>query len=72
MTNYLLKTPKEEVNIEASDHETAFLRFVSEINSDLMVERKAFLMSTLLERFHTFLPKELPTNTQRIHYKIGC
>jgi hypothetical protein len=38
MTNYLLKTPKEKVNLVASDHETAFLRFVSEINSDLMVE----------------------------------
>jgi hypothetical protein len=38
MTNYLLKTPKEKVNLETSDHETAFLRFVSEINSDLMVE----------------------------------
>jgi hypothetical protein len=47
-----------QVNIEASDHETAFLKFVSEINSDLMVERKAFLMSALLERFRTFLPKE--------------
>ena len=58
MTNYLLKTPKEKVNLETSDHKTAFLRFVSEINSDLMVERKAFLMSTLLERFRTFLPKE--------------
>ena len=38
MTYYLLKTPKEKVNLVASDHETAFLRFVSEINSDLMVE----------------------------------
>jgi hypothetical protein len=24
MTNYLLKTPKEKVNLETSDHETAF------------------------------------------------
>ena len=53
MTNYLLKTSKEKVNLK-----TAFLIFVSEINSDLMVECKAFLMSTLLERFRTFLPKE--------------
>jgi hypothetical protein len=58
MTNYLLKTPKEKVNLKTSDHETAFPRFVSEINSDLMVKRKVFLMSTLLERFRTFLPKE--------------
>jgi hypothetical protein len=57
MKNNLLKTPKEKVNLETSDHETDFLRFVSEINSDLMVERKAFLMSTLLERFRTFLPR---------------
>ena len=58
MKNYLLKTPKEKVNLETSDHETAFLKFVSEINSDIMVDRKAFLLSTLLERFRTFLPKE--------------
>jgi hypothetical protein len=45
MTNYLLKTLKEKVNLE-----TAFLRFVSEINSGLMVECKAFLMSTLQMR----------------------
>jgi hypothetical protein len=45
-------------NLETSDHETAFLKFVSEINSDIMVDRKAFLLSTLLERFRTFLPKE--------------
>jgi hypothetical protein len=49
MTNYLLKTPKEKVNLETSDHETAFFRFVSEINSDLMVERKAFLISRLYD-----------------------
>ena len=58
MTNYLLKTPKGKVNLKTSYHETAFPRFVSEINSDLMVKRKAFLMSTLLARFRTFLPKE--------------
>ena len=34
MTNYLLKTPKEKVNLKTSDHETAFVRFVSEINSN--------------------------------------
>ena len=52
------KRPKEKVNLKTSNHETAFLRFVSEINSDLIVKRKVFLMSTLLERFRTFLPKE--------------
>jgi hypothetical protein len=68
------KRPKEKVNLKTSNHETAFLRFVSEINSDLMVKRKVFLMSTLLERFRTFLPinviTKLPNSEQSYKGKV--
>ncbi|VDI47141.1 Hypothetical predicted protein [Mytilus galloprovincialis] len=57
ITKYLLKTP-QKVKAESSDHDTAFVKLVSEINSDLMVKHKAFMMSNLLEKFRFLLPQD--------------
>lgn len=55
-----MKTPKETVKeeTESSDHDLAFEKLISDINSDLMVNHKAFLMSTLLEKCCALLPEE--------------
>ena len=57
---YLMKTPKETVKeeTESSDHDLAFEKLISDINSDLMVNHKVFLMSTLLEKYCALLPEE--------------
>jgi len=57
---YFMKTPKETVKeeTESSDHDLAFEKLISDINSDLMVNHKAFLMSTLLEKCCALLPEE--------------
>ncbi|VDH89798.1 Hypothetical predicted protein [Mytilus galloprovincialis] len=57
ITKYLLKTP-QKLKAESSDHDTAFVKLVSEINSDLMVKHKAFMMSNLLEKFRFLLPQD--------------
>jgi hypothetical protein len=36
----------------------AFEKLISDINSDLMVNHKAFLMSTLMEKYRALLPEE--------------
>ena len=41
-----------------SDHDLAFEKLISDINSDLMVNHKAFLMSILLEKYRALLPEE--------------
>jgi hypothetical protein len=43
---------------ESSDHDLAFEKLISDINSDLMVNHKAFLMSILLEKYRALLPEE--------------
>jgi hypothetical protein len=59
---YFMKTPKETVKdeTESSDHDLAFEKLISDINSDLMLisELMVFLMSTLLEKYRALLPEE--------------
>ena len=57
---YFMKTPKETAKeeTESSDHDLAFEKLISDIKCDLMVNHKAFFMSTLLEKYHAVLPEE--------------
>ena len=44
--------------IVINDHDLAFEKLISDINSDLMVNHKAFFMSILLEKYRALLPEE--------------
>ena len=63
IANFLLNTPKkEETNEEPTllVHDQAFERLLLSIDNDLIVHKKAFLMSYLLEMFCSFLPQDSP------------
>jgi hypothetical protein len=56
ITKYLLKNTKVEKvsDTESSKHELAFNNLISVIHEDLMFNKKAFLMSFLIEKFCSF------------------
>ena len=76
ITKYLLKKPKQKPGIvkpESVDiHEVAFDKLVALINRDLIVHKKAFLMSYLLEKYRFFLPQEAAANysTAKLQTKL--
>jgi hypothetical protein len=59
VTNYLLKLKPEKTskNNDESVHDIAFSSLVSSIHDDLFLHKKAFLISHLLDKYRSFLPK---------------
>ena len=59
MTKYLLKSsPKNEQKQDSdlSSNEIAFQNLIHEINDDLVVHKKVFRMTQLLEKYKAYLP----------------
>ncbi|CAG2222484.1 unnamed protein product [Mytilus edulis] len=57
IANYLLSIPKKEQfndEVDISVHDKAFQSFVGHINEDLLIHKKAYLMSFLLEKYCFF------------------
>ena len=61
-TNYLLKLKpaKTSKNNDESVHDIAFSSLVSSIHDDLLLQKKAFLISYLLDKYRSFLPNGVP------------
>ena len=61
--------PNSYVN---SDYEAAFTKLVNDINNNLMINKKAFLMSSLLEKFFSYLPENVPKHftTRKLQRKL--
>ena len=64
MTKYLLKSsPKNEQKQDSdlSSNEIAFQNLIHEINDDLVVHKKVFRMTQLLEKYKAYLPADIGT-----------
>ena len=64
MTKYLLKSsPKNEQKQDSdlSSNEIAFQNLIHEINDDLVVHKKVFRMTQLLEKYKAYLPADTGT-----------
>ena len=63
-TKYLLKTHTDNVKeeTESSVHDLAFQKLISEIDTELMLNKKAFSMTNLLEIFRNFLPVDISSS----------
>ena len=64
MTKYLLKSsPKNEQKQDSdlSSNEIAFQNLIHEINDDLVVHKKVFRMTQLLEKYKGYLPADTGT-----------
>ena len=64
MTKYLLKSsPKNEQKQDSnlSSNEIAFQNLIHEINVDLVVHKKVFRMTQLLEKYKAYLPADTGT-----------
>ena len=64
MMKFLLKTPTRKCdsecsNIEPSCHDTAFQSLIAEVNDDLIIHKKVFLMTQLLDRYKSYLPQDI-------------
>ncbi|CAC5420519.1 unnamed protein product [Mytilus coruscus] len=68
ITKYLkyLKKNIEVIGNSTSECESinaaAFSKLISSINDDLLRNKKAFLLSTLIEKFVSYLPENMPTS----------
>ena len=64
MTKYLLKSsPKNEQKQDSdlSSNEIAFQNLIHEINDDLVVHKKVFRMTQLLDKYKAYLPTDTGT-----------
>ena len=64
MTKYLLKSsPKNEQKQDSdlSSNEIAFQNLIHEINDDLVVHKKVFRMTQLLDKYKAYLPADTGT-----------
>ena len=61
--------PNSYVN---SDYEAAFTKLVNDKNDNLMINKKAFLMSSLLEKFFSYSPENVPKHftTRKLQRKL--
>ena len=60
IANYLLSMKSDTVPVEKeSEHASAFQQFIDSIRDDLFVNKKAFSMSILLDKFCSFLPPNI-------------
>jgi hypothetical protein len=55
-----LKPEKTSKNNDESVHDIAFSSLVSSIHDDLLLKKKAFLISYLLDKYRSFLPNGVP------------
>ena len=44
----------------SSEHDTAFKSLISDIDEDLTIHKKAFLMTQLLKKYLSYLPDHIP------------
>ena len=73
ITKYLLQNIKlEDEEILKSEHENAFYSFVSSIREDLLVHKKVFYLTYLLELFSSHLPPDVKDKytTYRLKKKL--
>ena len=73
MTKYLLKSsPKNEQKQDSdlSCNEIVFQNLFHEINDDLVVHKKVFRMTQLLEKYKAYLPADTGTCSSA-NYKTG-
>jgi hypothetical protein len=68
--NYLLNMKSDTVPVEKeSEHASAFQQFIDSIRDDLFVNKKAFSMSILLDKFCTFLPPKIAAKVTQLFWK---
>jgi hypothetical protein len=64
MTKYLLKSSQKNEQKQdsvLSSNEIAFQNLIHEINDDLVVHKKVFRMTQLLEKYKGYLPADTGT-----------
>ena len=65
IANYILNMKSDTVPVEKeSEHESAFQQFIDSLRDDLFVNKNAFSMSFLLDKFCSFLPTNMLANIQ--------
>jgi hypothetical protein len=70
IANYLLSMKSDTVPVEKeSEHASAFRQFIDSIRDDLFVNKKAFSMSILLDKFCTFLPPKIAAKVTQLFWK---
>jgi hypothetical protein len=74
MTKYLVGVKQEsEVNDNSSlDIKAAFSQLVNDISEDLLKSKKAFLLSSLLDKMFSYLPEHVPKDltTRKLQRKL--
>ena len=73
IANYLLSMKSDTVPVEKeSEHANAFQKFIDSIRDDLFVNKKAFSMSILLDKFCSFLPPNIASKytTSKLQQKL--
>jgi hypothetical protein len=73
IANYLLNMKSDTVPVEKeSEHASAFQQFIDSIRDDLFVNKKAFSMSILLDKFCSFLPPNIASKytTSKLQQKL--
>ena len=73
IANYLLNMKSDTVPVEKeSEHASAFQQFIDSIRDDLFVNKKAFSMSFLLDKFCFFLPPNIASKyaTSKLQQKL--
>ena len=73
IVNYLLSMKSDTVPFEKeSEHASTFQQFIDSIRDDLCVNKKAFFMSSLLDKFCSFLPPNIASKytTSKLQQKV--
>ena len=73
IANYLLNMKSDTVPVEKeSEHAGAFQQFIDSLRDDLFVNKKAFSMSFLLDKFCSFLPPNIASKytTSKLQQKL--
>ena len=73
IANYLLSMKSDTVPVEKeSEHASAFQQFIDSLRDDLFVNKKAFSMSFLLDKFCSFLPPNIASKytTSKLQQKL--
>ena len=70
IANYILNMKSDTVPVEKeSEHASAFQQFIDSIRDDLFVNKKAFSMSILLDKFCSFLPPKIAAKVTQLFWK---
>ena len=73
IANYILNMKSDTVPVEKeSEHESAFQQFIDSLRDDLFVNKNAFSMSFLLDKFCSFLPTNIANKytTSKLQQKL--